>query len=400
MSKRLVLTILVATALSIPLAVLLAAEEYPFLAIAVLFSSCLVTFLARDRVAQFFQRLYSLSEEEALSLINNLAWLSTRRPIQPILRVQEGRVLMGAEQLQQAGGPGYLSVGHDSAVITSQYGVLRRVLGPGFYRLAPFERVWDVIDLRPQHRTITVHVMTRDGIPARCDVSIRFRIDDGGMVPTDEKPFPFTEETVFKAAMSKRSRGGGSYQDWTARLTGGVLDGEVRNRLEMYNLDDFLPPAKDRESLLDRLEREIFNAMVTAGEKMGVKVEEVRLSPVLPEEEAVSRQWLEAWQAEWDRIAANRVITAKAEQLEMLEQARIRAEAELVDTLLSMIKKAFESKEFSPELLRIRTIEMLRSVALRYPMDVGARHALQRIAESVLRESQKRSSRGNTPVRR
>ncbi|MBN2389770.1 MAG: hypothetical protein JXR84_03540, partial [Anaerolineae bacterium] len=129
---------------------------------------------------QFLEQLYDLSHEDAQQLSFYLfIGLPIDAPRRPLLRIQEGQTLPDGRlvmYMDKVGGPGYFSIAHDSAVVTGKLGKLQRVLGPGFYRAGPFEKVWDVIDLRPQRRSLHIEFMTTDGIPAYCDVEIRFQV--------------------------------------------------------------------------------------------------------------------------------------------------------------------------------------------------------------------------------
>jgi hypothetical protein len=83
------------------------------------------------------------------------------------LLLREGRIINPESSMARVGGPGYAVIFEDSAAVFEQYGRLTRVLGPGYYRLEPYERVRGVVDLRPQTRRVQVAGFTRDGIPVR-----------------------------------------------------------------------------------------------------------------------------------------------------------------------------------------------------------------------------------------
>ncbi len=131
----------------------------------------------------------------------------------PVLRVQASQVdLDGPPIVHQVGGPAKLSVDLHNVVVTSRMGTLYRILGPGFHDLEAFG-VWDVVDLRPQRR-MTVEFVTRDGIPASCQVSIVCRIappGDGASSSreTDAPPsFGYDVEAILNVTTSKCSAQG------------------------------------------------------------------------------------------------------------------------------------------------------------------------------------------------
>ncbi len=333
---------------------------------------------------QLTQRLYGLSPDDAAGLVRRIVWgLPIRPPVGPIQRVQDGRALPeGPDVIQQAGGPAFLSIGHDSAVVTSRAGQLSRVLGPGFHRLQSFERLWDVVDLRPQRRKVHVEAMTRDGIPIHCDAEIRFRIRPGDQAPSDKVPYPFSDDAVLHlTTMVKRNKGGGVFQFWPTRVAGGALDGEIRNRLELYSLDEYLATDQTDTPLIAQLEREILEAMQKSAPGMGIEVEEVRLGPVLPAEEDISLQWLEAWQSEWQRRAADIIIEGEADRKRLVEIETVKAQVGLVSHMLASLEQIdIEKQEIDPQLVMLHFLEVVRSMA-----DQTSSHEMYREAESLRR---------------
>ncbi|MBN1877167.1 MAG: SPFH domain-containing protein [Anaerolineae bacterium] len=390
-----IITIVFATVLFIPFPDLLSElflRKWPRITLLLIgiFASMLFTLpLVMGLFVQFTQILYNLSLEDASQFVNDvMTGLKKYPPLKPILRVQEGRADPdGPEVLQKAGGPAYLSIGHDSVVVTSQHGILKRILGPGFHVLDPFEKLWDVVDLRPQRRTVTVEAMTRDGIPVYCEADIRFQIDNGDQAATAEIPYPYNEEAIWQAVMSKRSKGEGVEQNWMQRIAGGSLDGEIRDQLEKYRLDDFLTDNQHTQPLVAKLEEAVFKAAVDSGKGMGIKVEQVQVGPVLPKEEAISRQWLEVWQSEWQRFAAQQIVEGEVKQLQVVELARSKAEIDLVTRMLPTIQQMnADGKEIDPRLILLRFWEVLQSIAQQEPPLSGELQGILRdlVGESLL----------------
>ncbi len=127
---------------------------------------------------QYVQSFYDLVPSEAKQLIKqSYIGLRSVPPPDPALGVRDGQVAPdGPDVLRKIGGPGNLGVAHNNAAVTQRFGKLDRIWGPSFGPLEPWERVWDVVDIRPQHRTLRVDFMTRDGIPAYCDAEMTFRV--------------------------------------------------------------------------------------------------------------------------------------------------------------------------------------------------------------------------------
>lgn len=320
----------------------------------------------RTLFIQLLRPLYDLSEEDAQEFLRIvLIGLPWRKPLHPIWRVEKGRANPdGPATMREIGGPGFLSVGHDTAVVTSRLGELHRVIGPGFHVLDPFEKVWEVIDLRPQRRTVNVEMMTRDGIPISCEASVRFRIDDGGQEPTSDVPYPFDEQAVITAATIQRRKAGGATQDWTGRISGGSLDGAIRNRLETYNLDEFLASSEDPMPPIAQLEKDISDAVREDGKGLGIIVEQVQLSLIQPDEEAVSRQWLEAWQSEWQNFATQQLTEGETFQKQLVERTRVQTQVELVTEMAPIIQQLHaEGGEEALQLVLLRFLNVMQTMA-------------------------------------
>jgi hypothetical protein len=370
-----------------------------------LVAAVLAVFVALIRFAQHF---YDLSFEEAWEFVYRLVvGLPVQPPKYPTLNVNAGRANPdGPTQLLKIGGPGFLSVDHDSAVLTARAGREHRVLGPGFHELEPFERVWDVVDLRLQYREITVEFMTRDGIPASCKASVAFRIDDGGQAPTEAIPFPFTENAVRSVTSIKRMKGWEDddkkkgkriQQDWTQRVAFGILDGEVRNCLETYTLNELLHPQNPQQSvrqLQQQLQQKIEPAVRQSAAGIGVTVERVHVSPVQPSEDAVSQEWLQVWQAGLRRDIDDATTDGRVAYAKAVEDARVQATADLINAMAQQLGSAnWSGQDVPPGMVVLSFLNILRSTAENdpdiQPLVLQQAKSLQDIVNAV---------KGQTPI--
>jgi regulator of protease activity HflC (stomatin/prohibitin superfamily) len=183
----------------------------------------------------------------------------------PYLIIREGRVVQPPEHtLRRVGGPGNLIVYNDSAVVTEQGGRLKRVLlGPSFPKLEPFEKVWEVIDLRPKRWVYDVSAMTKEGIPVTVPADVRFKIEDGGQEPAEKKPYPALEEAVFAAATGKWMREPDKSEpdrvlDWASRVVIGDTEGILRTIISRLYLDQLIRPVDShKRHLCQAMWREI-----------------------------------------------------------------------------------------------------------------------------------------------
>ena len=367
-----------------------------------------------ELLTQFTAQFYDLSREDAQSLSNYLfTGLPIEPPRRPLLRIQEGHTLPDGPlvmYMDKVGGPGYFSIAHDSAIVTGRLGKLRHVLGPGFYRAEPFEKVWDVIDLRPQRRSLRTEFMTTDGIPAYCDVEIRFQVAGPSRAdfyyPHEEnvppQPYPFSPAVILKLATAKyvKSReGAGRVHDWRIGLVNGALDGTLRNTLERYSLDHFFnprywalqsegaidkasPPPEKPIPLLEIQARVEEDVKKTAAER-GIVVDTVQLGPVLPEEEVISRQWLEFWQAKAQHPVKIYSFSEDARRRKMLEQTSVDAQVELVTSMLSKLQDLDEQKSDVPaQLIVMSFMDVLRTMS---DQDPSVQLLMYQQAESLMR---------------
>ncbi len=330
--------------------------------------------MVQEVMVNFLRQLYKLSYEDAEGVLNRIMFgLPTMPPMDPILGVKEGHVDPdGPEVMRKIGGPGYLSVSFENAAITTRAGRLERILGPGFHALKPFEQVWDVIDLRPQRRTVTASALTKDGIPVSCQADIRFRIDSGENEPTEDAPYPFSEDAVLIAAVKQRVRlrsGRDRVIPWTNRIAGGVLEGALKDRLEKFRLDDLLSIQDRNEAPWAALEAELEAEVKKSALELGVKVERVHVGSVLPAEEEISQQWLETWQAEWHQQSAAYLLAGEISQADALEKAQLNSQIEMLSLLQQTMQNLSRSgEEIQPELIVLRFLDVMRSLTVNDPM--------------------------------
>lgn len=383
-------------------------------------------------ISGFARQLYAAQNlQDAYSYISRLIF--GRLGFSPMLLVKEGRIERGEDSLlHRVGGPGSIIIYNDSAVVTEQAGRLKRVLKTGFHSLERFERVWEIVDRRPQRRTVTVHAMTREGIPIACDVDVTFQIDDrGGYAEGIQKlldrlgpdhprygealvyykrlkgieasmqeqgrtdalgarytairerlnnlsratlnvsfdsllePYPVAKETIFRAATATRKRGPkrrSGEQDWKDRV-GGSIEGILRGIIAENRLDWLIAPSgTDSEHPRNIIQERLRNEMNGAAAGVGVKILLLNLGEFHLKSDAISRQWIEAWRAEWETRSLASQVEGQAELLR-LDSVRIQAQADVVITLIRALQPVVSTeKAIQPYLLATRFVEALRWV--------------------------------------
>ena len=175
--------------------------------------------------SRFVEALYDLSDwrEGAKHIWRGIFGQPSFRPF---VMVVEGRIKeLGSDStLVRIGGRGGILTYNDSAAVLEQGGRLTRVIGPGqMDSLELFERVRDVIDLRPMRWEYPVEALSKEGILVTVSVDVTFQVDTGGREPTDKTPYPALNEAIFKASTCRwMRRPGGSdddqYFDWARRV--------------------------------------------------------------------------------------------------------------------------------------------------------------------------------------
>ncbi len=360
--------------------------------------------------SRFIRELYDTKDtREAHSFLQRLVF--GMASLKPILIVREGKIAVGSGSfLDRVGGPGFIIVYNDSAVVLERAGRLTRVLGPSVGFLEPYERIWEVIDLRPQRWLFTDNAMTKEGIPIACEVDVTFKIDDRVIgedgqvrevppveIPDDflrdktfpevldravveemgkggvSTPLPYTEQAVFNAATAvwvriRQPDHPEQLRHWTGRVMISEVEGALRNILARYRLDWLLQPPQPgqkppRQEILEQLRNKLENTL-TVDNKIGAKLLNVSLGKINVKDERISTQWIEAWNADWERRSIETLAEGEAEALAGLQTVQFQAQAEMILTLTEAIRPFVSSQsEASSYLIALRLFQTLHWMA-------------------------------------
>jgi len=315
--------------------------------------------------ANFVQGVYGLgtSAEGA-----NFLWrrLFGMRSFKPYLIIKDGKLPSDKEPLMRAGGPGSLVVYKDSAVVLEKAGKLTRVARKGFVTLGAFEKAWDVVDLRPHRWAYDVSAMTKDGIPVTCQADITFQIDDAGQPPSEEEPFPATEQAIFYAATRKWMREADRSKDdqvfdWARRAIIGNTEGALRAILARYLLDQLLGPdelnkSHYRSEIRSKLETELRASFPD----LGVKVTQVELGDIKVDDK-IAHQQIEAWRSLWQRWVREREAEGEAARLQYVEAAKAQAQADMIVSITQAFQSLAAAGAVIPsQLVLLRMFEVLK----------------------------------------
>jgi regulator of protease activity HflC (stomatin/prohibitin superfamily) len=285
----------------------------------------------------------------------------------PYLIIKEGKLPDYKDPLMRVGGPGSLVIYKDSAVVLEQAGKLTRVVKKGFAKLDDMEKVWDVVDLRPQHWVYDVIAMSKDGIPVTCQADVTFQIDDGGRPPSEEEPFPATEQAIFYAATRKWMREADRSEDdqefdWARRAIIGMTEGALRGILARYLLDQLLGPAESKEKGHYRKEvvKELKAKLEEQFPDLGARVVNVQLGDIKVDGQ-IAQQQIEAWQTLWKRWAREREAEGEAERLQYVEAAKAQSQADMIVAITQAFQSLTEAGAIIPsQLVLLRMFEVLK----------------------------------------
>lgn len=276
-----------------------------------------------------------------------------RSGFSPYLIIGGGDIVLGVESVKQRGGPGGIVLRQDSAVILEAGGALTRVIrGPGFPHLQPFEKVWDIIDLRPQRWPFKVSAVTSDGIPLTYEVAVKFQVG-----PTDEDIFKAATCTWIRDAWRTEPD---RMMDWPKRVIISDTEGTMRNRvLAKYSLDELL-----NAQVRQRIRQELFDLLkVGAAQNFGVEIMEVTLQDVTYQGQ-VLEEWAKTWKTQRDLEVAKIEADERLQEIKLLERARSQVRQEMLDnTVKSLNAMAQQRKSLPVDYVLLSFIDMVEHTA-------------------------------------
>lgn len=294
----------------------------------------------------------------------------------PFVIVADGKIDKGDDVLMPVGGPGSILIHNDSAVVLERGGRLTRVLGPGqfgFGSLRPFEKVHDVIDVRPMRWEYAVIALSKEGILVTVYAEVNFQIDTGGREPTAETPYPALDEASFKASTSRWMRDpkgseDDQYFDWARRVIISETEGALRGIVARYPLDALVglmsTPAPNTGHPRKAIQEELSEALRKSTLKLGVQINKVRLGKIEVDDE-VTNQWIEVWRNRWQNWAMIQEETGKAVREQLWERAKDQAQVDMITAVTRAFQQSVSKGTRIPsQLLIMRLIEVFdRSAA-------------------------------------
>ncbi len=296
--------------------------------------------------------------------------------------IKGGEIATPGNAAARIGGPGYAVIMEDSAAVFEQYGRFTRILGPGYYKLSPYERVRGTVDLRPQTRKVRVRGFTRDGMPMEGEVEIEYQIrqltrikPEGASRPSRRfrSFYTFSWEAILKAVYDVPAR------DGNPLLHGEVVGSEVAYQfqriLEGHRLEDLLayyPEAtpEDKGGLVARnamrvLESELFNALRVTLKNWGYQVKRIQINALDVSDEVKERvgaKLFALWRSR--RLAQLRAKEAQAEVSALIvkSEARAYAEAQFIEDLAAEIARLGRTSLDKQAILAVACVNVLNNL--------------------------------------
>lgn len=236
-------------------------------------------FMLMHRItAIYLADVFEKDEEVAQKFILQAAFASDYSTI----RIREGKIVEADQNspIVQIGGPGYVLVELDSAVLFERPDGTPHIIGPtgGAPRsrrvVDGFERVRQAADLRDILGDYEMKARSRDGIPVEGkDIQYTYSIYRGeNAVKSLKTPYPFDENAmkslVYKAPRPVKTNPGPSKPDWHSPLPGkfgGTVQTELGNFVNKHGLSEFLSSTGEPE-------REAFRELEEKIDKEGQKL--------------------------------------------------------------------------------------------------------------------------------
>ena len=228
-----------------------------------------VPFWLMQRVAAIYLAdIFEKEEKVAQKFILQAAFAESYNTI----HIRNGQVIEEDREspMIQIGGPGYVVVEVDSAVLFERPDGSSDIIGPtteewyGSKLITGFERLRQGIDLRDVIHKQEINTRSRDGIPVSAkDIEYSYSIFRGRIpVKSPQTPYPFDKTAVHKLVYDsirsvKLGEAAANKSDWLEPLPGkifGPIIGEIGGFINQRGLSDFLVTVgkPEDESLQER----------------------------------------------------------------------------------------------------------------------------------------------------
>jgi regulator of protease activity HflC (stomatin/prohibitin superfamily) len=278
--------------------------------------------------------------------------------------VREGAVEPGpdGESREHVGGMGVIDVDSTSAVTLHTAIGFSRVEGTGLVFTHEAEHLMHLIDLRIQLRSQEFEFLTRDGIPIKVRLAVRFQIDRTEFntnlhAHEPETPYPrplkWSRHRVERVLTSLPiADADGNLTRWSERVIS-TAQGMLRAIIAEYTLDGLLAPQDPTKSPRRAIRETLDHRLKPFMAQRGIKVLTTSVGVIFPAEfdpdktfdqknpvlDKITEQRIKAWKAEYESRMLRLSGEAQAEVERQREKARAQAKLESLLRLAQAVEQ-------------------------------------------------------------
>lgn len=239
------------------------------------------------------------------------------------------------------------------------------VRAPGLTFTGTYDRIYAVVDLRPQLRAFPVKAETKDGVPVTIVAFTPFRINAGERQPRLGAPYPFDEKAVFRAVHDQpvehkwgqdgdgRATEKQDQVPWD-ELVPRIAPPLLKDIIVEYTCDELCAPGDPRTEIKQKFKERITKEM----EPCGIQVLGGGISNIIPADEGVIKQRIENWKADWQRKIEIELGKGEAEAARQLESVRTQAQIKVMRDVASLLS----DKVVSEKVIALRLIEAMEEI--------------------------------------
>ena len=272
-------------------------------------------------------------------------------------------------------GPGVVLTSCDHLVITTT-GVKENIVKPpGLNFTDKYEKIQDVVDLRPQLRAFSVKTKTKNGIPVDVFSFWPVQIDTEGRKPEIGMSFPFSEDGVFRAVY-KQSQGHKWERDETGTASDDLkkIDWDdfhaqviappiLKKVISEYTCDELCSPGDPRVDIKKEIRRRLEDEL----EPYGIQIVGGGISNLIPTTEVI-QQRIENWKASWKQEIATEIGKLKATQAQYKpEVIRSQVEIEMIRKIAKSFDSILSNNNQSQQMIVLGFIESIQEMLKQSP---------------------------------
>jgi regulator of protease activity HflC (stomatin/prohibitin superfamily) len=294
--------------------------------------------------------------------------LGTNYPYEAVAHLRLVTRAKGNRFGQLLGGPGIVLTNADHAVAVYSGAGFRRVSPPGVTFTHWAEEVQEIIDLRPQLRSLhPIVAKTKDGIDIEVVAFTPFRIATSGREVELGHPFPYAEVAIRKAIHAQRVAYEDEQKQGWDKLVRQTCERVMRDIIAEYTLDELsslYDPARDPRAEIAARMRDGVRKQIEA---WGLELIGGGISNLCPPEEVI-QQRIEHWKAHWERKIKILEAEAEAEEERRLGIARAEAQMEMILRITEALEQVptLDSERWN-DLIVLRLLDKLGQAGAGYP---------------------------------